>query len=116
MLEKTVRINYLFDFYHALLTPKQRDYMEMYYLKDFSLGEIAENVDVSRQAVYDNIKRTETVLESYEDKLHLYEKFKQRMAVIEQLEYHLKEQNQQQIVTHIKQLKELEEGDTFYGI
>lgn len=116
MLEKTVRINYLFDFYHALLTSKQRDYMEMYYLKDFSLGEIAENANVSRQAVYDNIKRTETVLESYENKLHLYEKFKQRMTVIERLEHHLKEQNQQQIVTDIKQLKELEEGDTFYGI
>lgn len=66
MIEKTTRINYLFDFYQTLLTPKQRNYMEMYYLEDYSLGEISELFHVSRQAVYDNIKRTEAMLESYE--------------------------------------------------
>ncbi|RBN37609.1 putative DNA-binding protein, partial [Priestia megaterium] len=67
MLEKTTRMNYLFDFYQALLTPKQRSYMSLYYLDDYSLGEIAEEFDVSRQAVYDNIKRTEQMLEQYEE-------------------------------------------------
>ncbi|MFP3394005.1 putative DNA-binding protein, partial [Brevibacillus sp. SIMBA_076] len=69
MLEKTTRMNYLFDFYQSLLTQKQRSYMSLYYLDDLSLGEIAEEFDVSRQAVYDNIKRTEAMLEEYEDKL-----------------------------------------------
>lgn len=86
MLEKTTRVNYLFDFYQALLTPKQRNYMEMYYLEDYSLGEISELSHVSRQAVYDNIKRTEHMLESYEEKLHLFEKFKSRMELIERVE------------------------------
>lgn len=86
MLEKTTRINYLFDFYQSLLTPKQRNYMELYYLEDYSLGEISETFDVSRQAVYDNIRRTETMLEEYEKKLHLYEKFKQRQQVIKEME------------------------------
>ncbi|MCJ0931234.1 putative DNA-binding protein [Virgibacillus halodenitrificans] len=86
MLEKTTRINYLFDFYQALLTPKQRNYMEMYYLEDYSLGEISEVSNVSRQAVYDNIKRTEAMLESYEEKLHLYSKFKNRVVLIKELE------------------------------
>jgi predicted DNA-binding protein YlxM (UPF0122 family) len=78
VLEKTTRVNYLFDFYHPLLTPKQRTYMELYYLDDLSLGEIAEQYEVSRQAVYDNIKRTEAMLEGYEQKLGLLEKYKQR--------------------------------------
>ena len=38
MLEKTTRMNYLYDFYQSLLTPKQRSYMSLYYLDDYSLG------------------------------------------------------------------------------
>jgi len=58
-IEKTNRMNALFEFYSTLLTEKQMNYMELYYADDFSLGEIAEEYQVSRQAVYDNIKRTE---------------------------------------------------------
>ncbi|MGP1907477.1 putative DNA-binding protein [Metabacillus sp. JX24] len=85
MLEKTTRVNYLFDFYQSLLTPKQKSYMSLYYLDDYSLGEIAEEYDISRQAVYDNIKRTEAMLEQYEEKLLLFEKFQKRLQLIEQL-------------------------------
>lgn len=84
-LEKTNRMNYLFDFYQALLTPKQRNYMSLYYLDDYSLGEIAEEFEVSRQAVYDNIKRTEAMLEQYEAKLELFEKFEQRQQLLQTL-------------------------------
>ncbi len=56
---KKNRINALFEFYEPLLTKKQMNYIALYYRDDFSLGEIAENYEVSRQAVYDNIKRTE---------------------------------------------------------
>ncbi|MBR2075860.1 MAG: putative DNA-binding protein [Exiguobacterium sp.] len=84
-LEKTNRMNYLIDFYQALLTPKQRNYMSLYYLDDYSLGEIAEEFEVSRQAVYDNIKRTETMLEQYEEKLGLFEKFEQRQQLLQTL-------------------------------
>lgn len=59
--------------------------MSLYYLDDFSLGEIAEEYDVSRQAVYDNIKRTESMLEDYESKLHLFEKFQERQEIIQKL-------------------------------
>ncbi len=92
MLEKTNRMNALYDFYHVLLTPKQKTYMSLYYLEDLSLGEIAEQYDVSRQAVYDNIKRTEAMLESYEEKLQLYEKFQQRQALLQQLKDTVKDQ------------------------
>lgn len=58
-IEKTNRMNALFEFYAALLTDKQMNYIELYYADDYSLAEIAEEFGVSRQAVYDNIKRTE---------------------------------------------------------
>ncbi|MEK4030223.1 MULTISPECIES: putative DNA-binding protein [Bacillaceae] len=85
MLEKTTRMNFLYDFYHSLLTDKQRSYMSLYYLDDFSLGEIAEEYEVSRQAVYDNIKRTEAMLEEYESKLLLFKKFQERSRLLKQL-------------------------------
>ncbi|QCR31771.1 putative DNA-binding protein [Lysinibacillus sp. SGAir0095] len=92
LLEKTTRMNFLFDFYQALLTDKQRSYMELYYLDDHSLGEIAESYKVSRQAVYDNIRRTEAMLEEYEDKLRLFEKFGERQEVLEQLTEAIKDE------------------------
>ncbi|MBO9130187.1 putative DNA-binding protein [Bacillus sp. 165] len=85
MLEKTTRMNYLFDFYQSLLTPKQRNYMSLYYLDDYSLGEIAEEFEISRQAVYDNIKRTEAMLEEYEEKLLLFNKFQERQQLVHRL-------------------------------
>jgi uncharacterized protein len=91
MLEKTTRMNYLYDFYQSLLTPKQRNYMALYYLDDFSLGEIAEEYNVSRQAVYDNIKRTEAMLEQYEEKLLLLEKFQKRNNLVKEMEELLRE-------------------------
>ncbi|GLB59377.1 putative DNA-binding protein [Cytobacillus sp. NCCP-133] len=91
MLEKTTRMNYLYDFYQSLLTPKQRSYMSLYYLDDFSLGEIAEEYEVSRQAVYDNIKRTEVMLEEYEEKLLLFHKFQERIKLIANMKEMLKE-------------------------
>lgn len=56
--------------------------MSLYYLDDFSLGEIADEYGVSRQAVYDNIKRTEAMLEEYEEKLCLFDKFQKRNKLL----------------------------------
>jgi len=84
-LIKTMRMNYLFDFYQGLLTEKQRNYLELYYLQDYALSEIAETFHVSRQAVYDNIKRIDELLEEYETKLQLFKKFKERQSIIDEL-------------------------------
>jgi len=107
LLEKTTYVNYLYDFYQALLTPKQREYMMLYYLEDYSLAEIANHANVSRQAVYDNIKRTESILETYEEKLHLYHTFQKRSALLEQLENTLKQEQKEMIHPIMEQLKEL---------
>lgn len=58
-IEKNYRMNSLFEFYGPLLTDKQHAYLALYYGDDYSLGEIATEFNVSRQAVYDNIRRTE---------------------------------------------------------
>lgn len=85
-LVKTTRINFLFDFYQSLLTDKQKAYMNLYYLEDLSLGEIAGEHSVSRQAVYDNVRRTEALLEDYEAKLNLFSKFQKRLDIFESME------------------------------
>ncbi|MED3552219.1 putative DNA-binding protein [Cytobacillus praedii] len=110
MLEKTTRMNYLYDFYQSLLTPKQRSYMSLYYLDDFSLGEIAEEYDVSRQAVYDNIKRTEAMLEEYEEKLLLFQKFQERSKLLVKIKEMLKEDNpiNETIIETVAKLEKLD--------
>ena len=77
MLEKIVRIGRLFDLYSALLTEKQQRCVELHYLQDFSLSEIAEELCVSRQAVHDMLRRAEHILEEYEGKLRLLERQEQ---------------------------------------
>ena len=84
-IEKTNRMNALFEFYAALLTDKQMNYIELYYSDDYSLAEIAEEFGVSRQAVYDNIKRTEKILEDYEMKLHMYSDYIVRSQIFDQI-------------------------------
>ena len=84
-IEKTNRMNSLFEFYAALLTEKQMNYIELYYADDYSLAEIAEEYGVSRQAVYDNIKRTEKILETYEMKLHMYSDYIVRSEIFDAL-------------------------------
>ncbi|MDO7905864.1 putative DNA-binding protein [Paenibacillus sp. JX-17] len=82
-LEKTNRINLLFDFYEPLLTEKQQTFLKYYFHDDFSLGEIAAEFEISRQAVYEHIKRAEVVLDMYEEKLGLLAKYEQRAQDIE---------------------------------
>ena len=76
MLEKLEQFVLLTDFYGPLLTEKQRSILRDYYENDFSLSEIADDMNISRQAVYDLIKRTEHQLLQYEAKLGLLTKFR----------------------------------------
>ncbi|MCX5780550.1 MAG: YlxM family DNA-binding protein [Firmicutes bacterium] len=75
MLEKISHVVLLKDFYGPLLTPKQQNVLSLHYENDLSLSEIADNMQTSRQAVYDLAKRAESLLEEYEHKLGLVEKF-----------------------------------------
>lgn len=59
----------LFDYYGGMLTEKQRQVCDMRFNQDLSLGEIAETLGVSRQAVSDNLTRTENLLRKMEDNI-----------------------------------------------
>jgi predicted DNA-binding protein YlxM (UPF0122 family) len=75
-VEDIYEMSVLLDFYGQLLTPRQYDIMDLYYNSDLSLGEIAENLGISRQGVHDSIRKAKLALESYEERLGLVERFK----------------------------------------
>ncbi len=85
-LEKKERLNELYDYYGALLTDKQQAYFEYYYREDYSLQEIAEVFHVTRNAVYDHLKKAEDHLVFYETHLKLKEKNQKREELYHQLE------------------------------
>lgn len=110
-LEKTNYMNTLFEFYSVLLTKKQRGYLSLYYGDDYSLGEIAQEFGISRQAVYDNIKRTEKILIDYEDKLKLAKSFFSRNKRLDELADYAIEKypNDKALQAFIANMEELDE-------
>mgnify|MGYP001143329724 FL=1 len=87
-MDKIYEQTMLFDFYGELLTEHQRRIYEDVVYHDMSLGEIAEEQGISRQGVHDLIKRCDRILQGYENKLHLVERFakaKQTVTRIERL-------------------------------
>ena len=58
----------LFDYYGELLTERQRACLDLRYNQDLSLSEIAQELGVSRQGVYDNLNRAESILQDMEEK------------------------------------------------
>lgn len=84
-MEKFVEITYLFDFYQELLTEKQRELITEYYFNDLSLGELATMYNISRQSVFDTIKKAQQKLIDYENKLQLWEKYKKQEEVLVRL-------------------------------
>ena len=78
-------MNLLFDFYGSLLTQKQANCFIMRYLHDYSLTEIAEEMDNSPQAVVDFLKRAVISLKRYEEHLGLVKKFQERKHLFESI-------------------------------
>ncbi|MEI8215704.1 MAG: YlxM family DNA-binding protein [Eubacteriales bacterium] len=85
-MEKIFEIGMLYDFYGKLLTPKQRNLMELYYENNLTLSEIAENMHISRQAVHDTLKKVEIMMHDYEAALGLIEKFESNQKIIGELD------------------------------
>jgi predicted DNA-binding protein YlxM (UPF0122 family) len=85
MYEKNLDFVLLFDFYGVLLTEKQRDIFDMYYNNDYSLSEIANIHNVSRQGVYDIIKRTEALLIKWESSLKLAQRFSEQQEKLREV-------------------------------
>ena len=106
MIERRADLADLFEIYGELLTDKQRQMFDLYHQNDFSLGEIAEECEVSRQAVFDIIKRTEHTLEEYEQKLGLAEKNRERRVAVERLSQLLDKWPNQEQLGEVRQLIE----------
>lgn len=85
-MDKTLRKSLLFDFYGGLLTSRQQAIYQLYFHDDLSLAEISEQYDVSRQAIYDILKRTSQALEGYEEKLGLVAKYEKEIALLKDLD------------------------------
>lgn len=75
MFDKMIEISMLYDFYGQLLTAKQQEILKLYHEDNYSLSEIAEEFEISRQGVHDAVKKAEKALHEYESKLGLVSKF-----------------------------------------
>lgn len=84
-MEKTVKIGILFDWYGALLSERQREAIGMYYIDDLSLTEIAAEMEISKQAVSEQLNRAESNLLEYESKLQLYAHQERQLHLLEGL-------------------------------
>ena len=88
-MEKKVEISMLWQIYGKLLTEKQYEYIDYYYNEDLSLSEIAENNNITRQAVRDIIKKGERKLFEYEEKLLFMKKTINQEQKIQQILFNL---------------------------
>ena len=86
MINQTVHMGLLYDFYGQLLTDKQRLFFSLYHQDDLSLGEIAEEYGVTRQAVYDTLRRSQSTLMNFEEKLGLIAKFGKQRELMETIQ------------------------------
>jgi len=82
----------LYDYYGELLTEKQQNYFEDYYFNNYSLAEISENYNVSRNAVFKQLKEVVNKLSNYEKKLELYSKSLKIRSIISDFDDKIKEE------------------------
>lgn len=101
MSSKNWEFSSLLDIYGGLLTEKQRAFLEYYYNDDLSLAEIAENEGITRQGVYDIVKRAKDQLINFEEKLSLNQRFK---SVYDEADKILKGENPIKCAENIKQI------------
>ena len=92
-LEERVYLSMLYDFYGALLKENNRRIFEAYIQEDYSISEIAGEMEISRQAVHDAVKRITKQLKGYEEKLGLLERFEQQRSEMRRLHECLQEMN-----------------------
>ena len=102
MMEEKVKISILLEIYGSLLTPKQYEFMDYYYNEDLSLSEIADNNDITRQAVNTILMKSKKKLEEYEKQLQFAQKEKNIKEQIEKLEQNNIDKEQRKIIEKIK--------------
>jgi len=86
VMDKIIEKNMLYDFYGELLTEHQKTIYEEAVFGDYSLSELSETYGITRQGIHDLLKRCDKILNDYESKLHLVEKFKMIRKNAEEIE------------------------------
>ena len=106
-MDKNIEIGLLMDFYGELLTNRQKDIMDLYYNDNLSLSEIAEELEISKQGVQDNIKRAEKSLYEVEEKLGLLDKFQNHSEKINSAINILKEIKQASADNRLREIENI---------
>lgn len=107
ILDERIKISELFDYYGTLLKTGQSKVLKAYILDDLSLSEIAELKGVSRQGVYDNLRRSIKRLQDFDEKLHLIKKSKEVDRVIASLREISDRSENKNITENIKRLEKI---------
>lgn len=90
-MAKDLNMCVLLDIYGGLITEKQAEIMDYYYNQDFSLAEISEHLNITRQGVRDAIKRAEQALSACEEKLKLSDKYESNRIITKRIDEILEE-------------------------
>lgn len=113
-MEEYTKIAILLDFYGQLLTSRQYQILDMYYNSDYSLGEIASQLNISRQGVYDGLKKGKNTLVKLEEKLGLAKRFlkheqalKDILLDLRRIEYINKSEDQKIVNLCIEKLEKI---------
>jgi len=101
-LDNIIRLNLLYDYYKDLLTDKQKEYFELTYFDNLSLAEIANDKNISRNAVHSELTRTIELLEFYESKLELLKKSEIIKSKLDELM--INDNNKESIIKSIKEV------------
>lgn len=107
-LDTIAQASLLYDFYGALLTDKQREVMELYHEENYSIVEIADELGVTKQAIHENLRKSEKILRSYEEKLGLMKSLLETRELIEAID--------KKIDALIKKAQESGTGDEEEGL
>ncbi len=105
-MKEIVRTNILMDFYGSLLTSHQLSLLEQYVSNDYSFSEIAIIQNISRQGVYDNIKRAVNILEEYEKKLKLYKNFLTNQSKTVEIKKLIEQKKYEKIINVVNEIVE----------
>ena len=105
-MDEILKQSLLYDFYGELLTEHQKEIYEQFIVEDLSLSEIAKDAGISRQGVHDLVKRCDKILEEYEAKLHLVEKFLSIKEKVHQINELLEESktDESQLMQEIREI------------
>ena len=106
-LDEFLEVSILLGYYQNLLSDRQREYMVKHFELDYSLSEIAKEYSISRQAVYDNIRRGIKILNEYEEKLSLWERDKKIVKDLKELRNNFSTEKLDKIIKNLDYSEEV---------